>query len=144
MVYFASGRCERRDSEIKFGSKNVKLSTARARRTLAILVTVIARVAPVDGGLAAERKQPPAADVYAYGPNGPNTSYRVGPHTRVYVTRRSWLDAGTEVLPGERKFSDYAFPPGYSFARENGNRPLDRQPLNPASDLGGFPQRVPF
>jgi hypothetical protein len=26
-------------------------------------------------------------------------------------TRRSFLDAGTEVLPGERKFTDYAFPP---------------------------------
>ena len=26
---------------------------------------------------------------------------------------RSFLDAGTEVLPGERKFLDYAFPPGY-------------------------------
>src|SRR5579883_1384016 len=34
-----------------------------------------------------------------YGPNGPNVSYQQGPHTRVYVTKRSWLDAGTEVLP---------------------------------------------
>ncbi len=38
-------------------------------------------------------------------------SYQQGPRTRVYVTKRSWLDAGTEVLPGDRKFSDYAFPP---------------------------------
>jgi hypothetical protein len=143
LVYFASRRCERRHSEINFRSENVKLSTAR-RRTLVILITLIARVAPVDCALAAERKRPSVTDVYAYGPNGPNRSYRVGPRTRVFVTRRSWLDAGTEVLPGERKFSDYAFPPGYSFARENGNRPLDRQPLNPASDLGGFPQRIPF
>jgi hypothetical protein len=144
LVYFASCRCERRDSEFNVRSKNVKVSTARARRTLAILTTLIAGLAPVDCGWAAKRKQPPAADVYAYGPNGPNRSYRVGPRTRVFVTKRSWLDAGTEVLPGERKFNDYAFPPGYSFARENNNRPLDRQPLNPASDLGGFPQRIPF
>lgn len=27
------------------------------------------------------------------------------------VRRRSFLDAGTEVLPGERKFMDYAAPP---------------------------------
>ena len=70
-------------------------------------------------------------------------SYQQGPHTRVYVTKRSWLDAGTEVLPGDRKFQDYAFPPaiGYpSFARENNNRPIDRQPLNPPSDLGGYPR----
>lgn len=72
----------------------------------------------------------------AYGPNGPNTSYQAGPRTRVYVTKRSWLDAGTEVLPGERKFNDYAFPPGTSFARDNLNRPIDRQPLNPPSDFG--------
>jgi hypothetical protein len=81
-----------------------------------------------------------------YGPNGPNVVYQQGP-TRIYITRRSWLDAGTEVLPGERKFLDYAFPPaiGYpSFARENRNRPIDRQPLNTPSDLGGYPQGFPL
>jgi hypothetical protein len=71
-----------------------------------------------------------------YGAAGPNSSYQAGPRTRVYVTKRSWLDAGTEVLPGERKFNDYAFPPVRSFARENLNRPLDRQPLSPPYDLG--------
>jgi hypothetical protein len=82
-----------------------------------------------------------------YGRNGPNRVYQQGPNTRVYVTTRSWLDAGTEVLPGDRKFQDYAFPPdlGYpSFARENLNRPIDRQPLNPPSDMGGYPQRFPL
>jgi hypothetical protein len=82
-----------------------------------------------------------------YGPNGPNRSYQQGPNTRVYITTRSWLDAGTEVLPGDRKFQDYAFPPeiGYpTFARENRNRPIDRQPLNPPSDMGGYPQRFPL
>jgi hypothetical protein len=33
---------------------------------------------------------------------------------RVTVEKRSFLDAGTEVKPGQRKFTDYAFPPGYS------------------------------
>jgi hypothetical protein len=82
-----------------------------------------------------------------YGPNGPNVSYQQGPRTRIYVTKRSWLDAGTEVLPGDRKFTDYAFPPaiGYpDFARENNNRPIDRQPLNPPSDLGGEPTKFPL
>jgi hypothetical protein len=82
-----------------------------------------------------------------YGAQGPNRSYQQGPHTRVYVTTRSWLDAGTEVLPGDRKFQDYAFPSPYgypSFARENNNRPIDRQPLNPPSDMGGYPQRFPL
>ena len=83
-----------------------------------------------------------------YGPNGPNVSYQQGPHTRIYVTKRSWLDAGTEVLPGDRKFLDYALPPdiGYpSFGRENKTRPIDRQPLNPPSDFGGwYPQTFPL
>jgi hypothetical protein len=82
-----------------------------------------------------------------YGPSGPNASYQQGPHTRIYVSRRSWLDAGTEVLPGDRKFLDYAIPPdiGYpSFGRENNNRPIDRQPLNPPSDMGGYPLSFPL
>ncbi len=33
--------------------------------------------------------------------------------TRIIVQRRSYLDAGTEVMPGERKYSDYAYPPTY-------------------------------
>jgi len=85
--------------------------------------------------------------VYGYTTGNPNVSYQQGPHTRIYVSKRSWLDGGTEVLPGDRKFSDYAFPPemGYpSFARQNGNRPIDRQPLNPAVDLGGEPTRFPL
>jgi hypothetical protein len=82
-----------------------------------------------------------------YGPSGPNVSYQQGPRTRIYVTKRSWLDAGTEVLPGERKFTDYAFPPeiGYpSFGREKPESPDRSQPLNPPSDIGGYPQRFPL
>jgi hypothetical protein len=82
-----------------------------------------------------------------YGPSGPNRVIQQGPNTRVYITTRSWLDAGTEVLPGDRKFMDYAFPPaiGYpDFARENLNRPIDRQPLNPPSDMGGYPLTIPL
>ncbi len=82
-----------------------------------------------------------------YGANGPNRSYQQGPRTRVYVTTRSWLDAGTEVLPGDRKFRTTPFRRriGYpSFARENLNRPIDRQPLNPPSDMGGYPQGIPI
>jgi hypothetical protein len=83
----------------------------------------------------------------AYGSSGPNVVYQQGPRTRIYVSKRSWLDGGTEVNPGDRKFSDYAFPPavGYpTFARENNNRPTDRQPLPTPSDLGGEPTRFPL
>ena len=93
-----------------------------------------------------------AAPANAQAPEGrtrssnPNVVYQQG-HTRIYVSRRSWLDGGTEVLPGDRKFSDYAFPPAIgfpTFARENNNRPIDRQPLNPPSDLGGQPTQFPL
>ena len=75
---------------------------------------------------------------------GPNAVIQQGPHTRLYISKRSWLDAGTEVLPGERKFTDYAYPPGPSFGVQNNNRPTERQPLNPPSDLGGEPTRFPL
>ena len=81
-----------------------------------------------------------------YGPSGPNASYQQG-RTRIYVSKRSWLDGGTEVLPGDRKFMDYAFPSPYgfpSFARENNNRPIDRQPLSTPQDVGGYPQNFPL
>ena len=43
------------------------------------------------------------------------TSHRVAgakrARSRVVVGPRSFLDSGTEVRPGERKFLDYAFPP---------------------------------
>ena len=83
----------------------------------------------------------------SYGQGGPNVVVQQGPHTRLYISKRSWLDAGTEVLPGDRKFTDYAFPPaiGYpDFARENNNRPIDRQPMNPPSDMGGYQQYLPI
>ena len=79
-----------------------------------------------------------------YSQRGPNVSYNAGPRTRIYVTKRSWLDAGTEVLPGDRKFLDYAVPPGQTFGSPNMNRPIDRQPLSPSYDLGGYPERFPL
>jgi hypothetical protein len=123
-----------------------------AANKLAVLVAATAVLA-TGFGMTPASAQSPAKQQYDnrgrpyYGANGPNASYQQGPHTRIYVTRRSWLDAGTEVLPGDRKFTDYAYPPeiGYpSFARENNNRPIDRQPLNPPSDLGGYPRTFPL
>ena len=119
-----------------------------AASKLAMLLAAAALVALGSASASAQSKQKYDKDgrLY-YGANGPNRSYQQGPRTRVYVTTRSWLDAGTEVLPGDRKFQDYAFPSpfGYpTFARENLNRPIDRQPLNPPSDMGGDPQGRPI
>jgi hypothetical protein len=114
--------------------------TFPAVRTPSLLLAAGAVVAI---GLAApaDAQSPPSSRS-----SGPNVVYQQG-NTRIYVSRRSWLDGGTEVLPGDRKFQDYAFPSPYgfpTFARENNNRPIDRQPLNPPSDLGGEPTRFPL
>ncbi|MBV9261887.1 MAG: hypothetical protein JO205_11000 [Pseudolabrys sp.] len=34
--------------------------------------------------------------------------------TRIIIQRRSYLDAGTQVKPGERKFTDYVWGPTHS------------------------------
>jgi hypothetical protein len=118
-----------------------------AAKTFAKLLAAIAVVAVGLGATladAAPKRQYDERGRPYYGRSGPNVSYQSGPRTRVYVTKRSWLDAGVEVLPGDRKFTDYAYPPGYSFARENLNRPTDRQPLNSQWDLGGYPERFPL
>lgn len=123
----------------------LKYSTATgAAKTIALLLAAAALVGFSAFGASA---QPGHDRGDAYGPSGPNVSYQSGPRTRIYISKRSWLDAGTEVLPGERKYTDYAFPPavGYpSFARENLNRPIDRQPLSSPADLGGYPTRFPL
>jgi hypothetical protein len=69
---------------------------------VAALATLIAGSLAVP---AAAQSEPPAKRPDAARPKAP---------PRVVVEKRSFLDAGTEVKPGQRKFTDYAFPPGYS------------------------------
>jgi hypothetical protein len=118
-----------------------------AAKTLALLLAAaavsVASVAATPADAAPKKKTRIQDRDAAYGARGPNVSYQQG-RTRVYVTRRSWLDAGVEVLPGDRKFTDYAYPPGASFGTSNLNRPTDRQPLNSSWDLGGYPERFPL
>jgi hypothetical protein len=67
--------------------------------------------------------------------------------TRITVRPRSYLDGGTQVVPGERKFSDYAFPPTYmngsAYASwdPTGNH---RSPLPMPFQLPGFNPYTPF
>ncbi|MBE0703981.1 MAG: hypothetical protein IH582_12570, partial [Afipia sp.] len=71
-------------------------------------------------------------------------SYRAGPRTRVFISRRSWLDGGTEVLPGDRKFTDYALAPGYHYGRTIDRLNMGRNPLSDNYDLGGYPTAFPL
>ena len=78
-----------------------------AASKLAMLLAAAALVALGATSASAQSRQQYDRDGRPYyGANGPNRSYQQGPRTRVYVTTRSWLDAGTEVLPGDRKFQD--------------------------------------
>ena len=57
--------------------------------------------------------------------------------TRIILQKRSYLDGGTEVLPGERKFTDYAIPPGYSAIETvlGPGQGYSRQPFNGYYDV---------
>ena len=67
--------------------------------------------------------------------------------TRVTVRPRSFLDGGTEVFPGERKFTDYAFPPTYMNGSPSaswdptGSR---RFPLPMPLELPGYSPYLPY
>ena len=57
------------------------------------------------------------------------------------VRQRSYLDAGTEVLPGERSYSEYAMPFGYTAIGAStlgATHGWDRRPLNAPYDMGGW------
>ena len=58
------------------------------------------------------------------------------PRTRITVQRRSFLDPGTEVLPGTDHATDYIFPSGYSPTEVIDNTPFShRSPLPGPFDL---------
>jgi hypothetical protein len=60
--------------------------------------------------------------------------------TRIVIQQRSFLDGGTEVLPGQRKFTDYVNPWGSSplaAVVEGTNVGRIRHPLPAPLDLAG-------
>lgn len=70
------------------------------------------------------------------------------PRSRITVRRRSYLDAGTEVTPGERKYHEYATPYGYSAIDDilGPNKGWNRTPFNDPFDVPGSRWRggIPF
>jgi hypothetical protein len=60
--------------------------------------------------------------------------------TRIVVTRRSFLNPGTETKQHDQHYSDYAFPPGYSAVGIDRNDPktsFNRMPFNDPFDGPG-------
>jgi hypothetical protein len=78
--------------------------------TLAAMVAATIAVATVAAPVDAKSRHPAVAK---------------RPATRITVTRRSYLDAGTEVLPGDRKFTEYVFPLGFLQYNPNYSNPTD-------------------
>jgi hypothetical protein len=50
--------------------------------------------------------------------------------TRIIIQRRSYLDAGVNLTPGQRKFTDYVIPPTYSPTVAIDNTVFNLQGLN--------------
>ena len=108
---------------------------------LRILTTGMALAAFLATGLSADfaNAQSPQSSVLSRNQRSPNVSYQQG-RTRIFVSKRSWLDLGTEVRPGERKYTDYAIPPAYTQTTidQLTGRPWTRQPLIDPWDLPGY------
>jgi hypothetical protein len=65
--------------------------------------------------------------------------------TRVVVNRRSYLDGGTEILPGERHYHDYAYPPYWSpYSVLGPGRDLSQTPLPDAMDKNKLGPRIGY
>jgi hypothetical protein len=65
--------------------------------------------------------------------------------TRVVVNKRSYLDGGTEVLPGERHYHDYARPPYYNpYAVLGSGNDLSQSPLPDFMDVNRLGPRVNY
>ena len=105
------------------GLSAVRCSRLLAGASLAVILTMLGTAFAQDSGKPSFNErysvEPPATPPTAAPTTGPapavertgRVTRRATARSRVVVAPRSFLDAGTEVLPGERKFLDYALPP---------------------------------
>jgi hypothetical protein len=82
---------------------------------------------------------------YVYTTTTTRAAQARSPRARVTVAPRSFLDAGTEVRPGDRKFTDYAFPAsgnggiGINAVTNTGGKVgWDRSPMMQPFQLPGY------
>jgi hypothetical protein len=114
----------------------MRLASAVALSALA--ATLVALASPADAQRRAERDR--SERITVIDENG-----RV--RTKITVRPRSYLDGGTEVVPGERKFTDYAFPPGYMNASPSAvwdPTGAHRSPLPMPGSLPGYQPYLPY
>jgi hypothetical protein len=137
----ASVRTARKPLAIRTKSRNVRLIQGLHR---GLHVMRILTLTAITAGLAGALIM--TADPADAAPRKKRVEYYTGdrlystrstPRARIAVRPRSYLDAGTEVLPGERKYTDYAIPPGYSAINTvlGPSYGYDRRPLNDYWDV---------
>ena len=111
-----------------------------SRTSIAVMSALVAAAAFMSSAEAATRRpagqqltSPTQRTVYTY------TDENGRRRTKIIVQRRSYLDAGTTVLPGQRKYSDYAIQPYYSAfdVLGPGRGSHDRNPIYPRWEFGG-------
>jgi hypothetical protein len=97
---------------------------------LGICAAAIAAMAYASAPAGAAQKKKTAASPQA------KTVVASKPRARVRVQPRSFLDVGTDSIPGDNKYTDYALPSGYSPFRVIDNTAFShRSPLPGAYDL---------
>ena len=81
--------------------------------SLALLTVAAVALAAAPADAARKRSQPVAAQS-VQGERGEAGVVVRRSRTRITVTRRSYLDAGTEVYPGSQNYTGYVFSPTYN------------------------------
>ena len=112
------------------------------KSSIALVAALIVAAAVTSSADAATRKRPAGQQIQTgpvqrtvYTSRDENGRRR----TQIIVQRRSYLDAGTTVLPGQRKYNDYATQP-FSSPTDvlgPGRGPYDRNPLSARWEFGG-------
>jgi len=106
------------------------------------VLSVLVAAAVVSSADAATRKKPAGQQIVS-GPVQRTVYTRTDEfgrkRTSIIVQRRSYLDPGTTVLPGQRKYSDYATQPFQSptDVLGPGRGAYERGPIGPRWEFGG-------
>ena len=108
--------------------KAVSLKLYAAGLCAAVIAVTAVAIPPAEAQTRTTKKQ------YVYVTTRDGTVVRRA-RSRVTVAPRSFLDPGTEVRPGERKFTDYALPPGLQRVRHSGQQHGRLPPLAAAGAL---------
>jgi len=114
----------------------MKIKVYAAGLCLAVIAAMAMAVPAAEAQIPSKKKQ--------YVTTTTRTVSARSPRARVTVAPRSFLDAGTEVRPGDRKFTDYAFPPGNAgfgidaVTNTGGKVGWDRSPMMQPFQLPGY------